>query len=140
MLGAILSLIGCQLAGELIREAAHLPIPGPVIGMFLLAALLAVRGGKAGDTIPPALSRAADTLIGTMGLLFVPAGVGIITEAHLLREEWRPIVAALIGSTVLSVAVTGVIMHRLTLPSRATQSSATKSRTPPDGIGGLHHE
>jgi len=39
MLTAFLYLIGCQLIGELIREMFHLPIPGPVIGMFLLAAL-----------------------------------------------------------------------------------------------------
>jgi holin-like protein len=46
MLTAILCLIGCQLAGETVREVFHLPIPGPVIGMFLLAAILALRGGR----------------------------------------------------------------------------------------------
>ena len=46
-----------------------------------------------------------------MGLLFVPAGVGIVAEAGLVRKEWLPIAAGLIGSTVLSLAVTGLVMH-----------------------------
>ncbi len=99
MPAALLCLIGCQLVGEFVREALHLPIPGPVIGMFLLAGVLAF-----GRRIPRALEQMADGLIGHMGLLFVPAGVGIVAEAGLLRQEWLPIVAALLGSTCLGVA------------------------------------
>jgi holin-like protein len=112
MLTAILCLVGCQLAGELIRQAAHLPIPGPVIGMFLLAGILALRSRKAGARVPLALDRTAENLINVMGLLFVPAGVGIIAEAKLLQEQWLPILAAVLGSTLLSIIVTGVVMHR----------------------------
>jgi len=111
MLTAILCLIGCQLIGELIREATQLPVPGPVIGMFLLAAILAVRSRYASSAIPPALEKTAEALIKMMGLLFVPAGVGLVAETHLIREQWLPILAALFGSTVLSTAVTGLVMH-----------------------------
>jgi len=117
MLTAVLCLIACQLIGELVREAFHLPIPGPVIGMFLLAAALALRGGRADGAIPPFLEKVAETLIGHMGLLFIPAGVGVIAEAGLLRQQWLPIVAALLGSTFLSLAVTGLAMHWLTRSS-----------------------
>ena len=119
MLGAILCLLGSDLAGELIRQAFHLAVPGPVIGMFLLAAGLAVRS-QAGRPIPVPLETTADNLIGVMGLLFVPAGVGIITELHLLREQWLPIVVALLGSTVLSLAVTGAVMHLMSRPRRSS--------------------
>ena len=54
-----------------------------------------------------------------MGLYFVPAGVGVITQAHLLRREWLPILCAVAGSTLLSIAVTGLAM-RLTLGSVRT--------------------
>ena len=63
-----------------------------------------------------ALGNTAETLIGHMGLLFVPAGVGIITELGVLRAEWLPITAGLIGSTVLSLAVTGLVMHWASSP------------------------
>ena len=104
---AILCLILCQLAGQVVSAAARLPVPGPVIGMFLLALLLVLRGGR----IPAELDRMAEALVGTMGLLFVPAGVGIIAEGGLIQREWLPILAAVVGSTILSVAVTGVVMH-----------------------------
>src|SRR5436305_180718 len=45
VLVAFLVLIGCQLVGELLRNALHLPLPGAVIGMLLYAAALA--GGHA---------------------------------------------------------------------------------------------
>ena len=101
MLPAILTLMAFQLVGEAVRDAFSLPIPGPVIGMFLLAAVLVIRGRRV-DRVPPALEATADTLISHMGLLFVPAGVGIIAEADLLRQQWLPVVAAVVGSTVLS--------------------------------------
>ena len=125
MLNAFLCLIGCQLVGELIRQAADLPIPGPVIGMFLLAAILAIAAGRRGGFMPASLGRTAETLINLMGLLFVPAGVGVLAELDLLRKQWLPIVAAVIGSTVLSTAVTGWIMHR-TMSSRRESEASTE--------------
>jgi holin-like protein len=117
MTAAILLLIACELVGEIAREALTLPIPGPVIGMFLLAAVLSVRKDRPErPAIPAALGTTAETLISHMGLLFVPAGVGIITEVGVLRAEWLPIVAGLIGSTVLSLVVTGLVMHWTTSP------------------------
>jgi holin-like protein len=115
MPAALFILIGCQLIGEVLRAALHLPVPGPVIGMFLLAAALASRdrGQADEDAAPSPLRRTSDALITHMGLLFVPAGVGVIAEATLLRSEWLPIVAGLIGSTVLGLTVTGVVMHRI---------------------------
>ena len=117
MIAAILLLIACELVGEVAREALSLPIPGPVIGMFLLAAVLSVRKDRPErPAIPAALGCTAETLINHMGLLFVPAGVGIIAEIGVLRAEWLPIVAGLIGSTVLSLVVTGLVMHWTTKP------------------------
>ncbi len=113
-LTGLLVLIVCQLIGEGVRNALHAPIPGPVIGLFLLATVLAIadRGGTgAGGATRASLERTSETLISHMGLLFVPAGVGVIAEAGLLRQEWLPIVAALVGSTILGLAVTGLVMH-----------------------------
>ena len=129
MLNSFLCLIGCQLAGELVRETTGLPIPGPVIGMFLLAAMLVLRTETAGLAIPSALEQTTQALITLMGLLFVPAGVGIVAEAALLREEWRPILAALLGSTVLSVLVTGLVMHWMALGSTASEAPAAPSES-----------
>ena len=51
-------------------------------------------------------------LVSQMGLLFVPAGAGIISEGDVLRHEWLPIVAAVVGSTLIGLITTGWFMHR----------------------------
>jgi holin-like protein len=109
-------LIGLQLVGEVLRQTLHLPLPGPLIGMALLTVWLVARGsaGAAAEhAIPPPLLKAANGLIANMGLLFVPAGVGIITELDVLRCQWLAILAGLLISTVLGLAVTGLVMHRV---------------------------
>jgi holin-like protein len=122
MIGAFLVLITCELVGEIVRGALDLPIPGPVIGMFLLASVLVVRDRLDRPATPEALDRTAGALISHMGLLFVPAGVGIIAQAGLLRSQWLPIVAGLVGSTVLGLAVTGLVMHWTNRPRDQTHS------------------
>jgi holin-like protein len=114
VIAGLATLIGCQWLGELLRRGLHLPIPGPVIGMFLLAAVLvAANRGRAETAVSAGLTQTAGILIRHMGLLFVPAGVGVIAESSLLRQQWLPIIAALIGSTLLGVAVTGLVMFRV---------------------------
>jgi len=136
MLFALLVLIGCQLIGELAREAFHLTLPGPVIGMFLLAAILVIRGGKRQRPLPPDLEKTGEALIASMGLLFVPAGVGVVAEADLLRQEWLPIVVALCVSTILSTAVTGGVMHfMMNRPKRPSVDA-----TLPQGLGEPSHD
>lgn len=97
-----------QLIGEVLSRAIGLPIPGPVLGMALLFTVLVIRG-----RIPEEMQTTASGILQILGLLFVPAGVGVITHLHLLANEWRPIAAALLGSTILSIIVTGLVVRAL---------------------------
>lgn len=97
-----------QLIGEVLSRAIGLPIPGPVLGMALLFTVLVIRG-----RIPEEMQTTASGILQILGLLFVPAGVGVITHLHLLADEWRPIAAALLGSTILSIIVTGLVVRAL---------------------------
>ena len=82
MIAAFLVLIGCELVGEMLRSSLDLPVSGPVLGMFLLTGILAVRKDTPNaQAIPYALGRTADALISHVGPLFVQAGVGIVAEA-----------------------------------------------------------
>lgn len=85
-----------------------LPIPGPVVGMLILLAGLVVRGG-----VPEGLDAITRGLLGNMGVLFVPAAVGVMLHFRLIAEEWLPIGVAILVSTVATIAVTGVVMTRL---------------------------
>jgi len=111
MIGGFFLILVCDLLGEALREMAHLPIPGPVVGMLLLAVLLVVSSPRPNTELPPQLERTAETLIANMGLLFVPAGVGVITEMSVLEAEWLPILVGLIGSTLLGLIATALTMH-----------------------------
>ena len=108
MLGAITLLLVYQLVGEVIALAFKLPVPGPVIGMLLLFLTLLARGGVADE-----LRNTANGLLSHLSLLFVPAGTGVMAHLARVADEWVAIAAALIGSTVLTIAVTALVMRAL---------------------------
>lgn len=117
MLGYLTLIFCCQLVGELVVVAAGLPVPGPVIGMAILFVFLVVKGSLA-----PQLATVADTLLGNLSLLFVPAGVGVMLHLSLLGRDLLPISAALIFSTSLTIAVTALLMNWLSQFSKDAQS------------------
>jgi holin-like protein len=108
MIGALAVLLLCQLAGEALARAAGLPVPGPVLGMGLLLAALLVRGRA-----PDALGRTADGLLAHLGLLFVPAGVGVVLHLDVLAEAAAPLALAVLGGTLLAVGTTALVAQRL---------------------------
>ncbi|WP_216636368.1 CidA/LrgA family protein [Chloroflexus islandicus] len=71
MIDALLGILLFQLIGEVVSRGLNLPVPGPVVGMLLLFAILRWRGGP-----PEALSNTAHGILANLPLLFVPAGVG----------------------------------------------------------------
>jgi holin-like protein len=108
MLGALTLLLVFQLIGEVLAQLFALPIPGPVIGMALLFAALSLRGGPS-----DALRDTAQNLLQHLSLLFVPAGVGVMLHFHRIGDEWLPLAASLVGSTVLTIAVTALVLRAL---------------------------
>ena len=114
MLRAVTILLLYQLAGEVIARALSLPVPGPVIGLALLFATLVVRGAVADD-----LRDTANGLLAHLSLLFVPAGVGVMVYLDRIGREWLAIFTALIVSTVLTIAVTALVLRAMLRRSAA---------------------
>jgi holin-like protein len=106
MIGALAALLSCQLLGEIIARLAGLPVPGPVIGMMLLVAALAWHG-----EVPAPLRATGLELLRHLSLLFVPAGTGIMLHFHRIAAEWLPILASLLVSTALTIAVTAIVFR-----------------------------
>ncbi len=112
MLNALTNLVLCQFLGEVAARAASLPLPGPVVGLVLLLAVLVVQ-----DRAPdPALRQVSGWLLSHFGLLFVPAGVGIITQLDVIKASWLPLLVAIPVSTLLGLVVTGFVMQVLARP------------------------
>ena len=104
VIGAITLLLLCQLAGEAVHRAAHLPLPGPVIGMVLLAGWLGlVRKQR------PTLEAVAGWLTAHLAVMFVPAAVGLVDQGPVLARYGVGIVVATVVSTLLTMVVTVLV-------------------------------
>ncbi|MCE7028183.1 CidA/LrgA family protein [Jiella avicenniae] len=124
MLQALTAILLCQLAGETISAASGLPLPGPVIGMVILFAVLVIRKG-----VPRDIGVVGDALLANLSLLFVPAGVGIMQHAARLEDEAGAVVAALVGSALVTIAVTAFVMNRLGPGRGAGQSRSNEAES-----------
>lgn len=113
-------LLLCQSVGEAIARLAHLRLPGPVLGMLLLIALLQwprVRGP---------IGAAAEVLLAHLSLLFVPVGVGVMTHLGLLSQYGLRLLVAITLSTWIGLAVTAGLLRAL-----LRRSAAAPARTRP---------
>jgi len=108
MVGWIAIVLGCQLAGELVAVSTGLPVPGPVIGMVMLLAYLMQRG-----SLPDPLDALAGALLRHLFLYFVPAAVGVTAHFALVASELVPLLAAVVVSSALSLAVAGWLVQAL---------------------------
>jgi holin-like protein len=115
--GAVIGLvilITLVLLGTVAQKSLRLPLTGPVVGLVFLsaAALLLERLHVASSRrLMRHLAPVGRLLLTHMGLFFVPAGVGIVTMANVVRGEWLCIVVALAGSTGLSLTAASLVTH-----------------------------
>lgn len=104
MLASLTVLLVCQLVGEFLVRLIDIPIPGPVLGLVLLLAGLAVRGSA-----PEPLREAANGLLKHLSLLFVPAGVGVMLHFERIGAEWMALIGAVLLSTWATIAVSAAV-------------------------------
>jgi holin-like protein len=108
MLEYLTLILACQLIGEFAVSTANIPFPGPVAGMILLFVFLLIKG-----EIPEELGNVSAALLNNLSLMFVPAGVGVMVHFKLLGSDALPLSIALIVSTLLTIAVTALVMTLL---------------------------
>lgn len=93
-----------QLTGEIISMYFKLPVPGPVIGLFIYLVLLFY------PPIRRATIFASHHLLMIMPMLFVPIGVSIIQFKQQLIEHGIAFLGILIVSTWIGLIVTAVVL------------------------------
>lgn len=103
MILGLIGLLACQLVGEVVVRLTDAPVPGPVVGMVLLFAVLRLR--RYDDTAP--VVRAGDYLLAHLQLFFVPAGAGILVYLGVLRTHAVPIAVGLLGTWLVALAAVG---------------------------------
>ncbi|OLP56454.1 hypothetical protein BJF92_10055 [Rhizobium rhizosphaerae] len=96
-----------QLIGEILAYATHGAVPGPVIGMALIFLCLFLFKGqdrlKAFETHTLSASR---LLLANLGVLFVPAGVGIVQHLDMVADRGPQLIATILLSTLATLLVT----------------------------------
>ena len=116
----IFLLIVLQLVGESIVQVSGLPVPGAIIGLVLLYVILVLRG-----EIPDEMSRTSGFLLQNLGVLFVPAGVGVIAYLPMIATQWWSILLVLLVSVTATIAITGLVLTWLSPPAiEAVEASA----------------
>lgn len=112
MLNALAILLVFQLAGEVLVQWLALPVPGPLVGMLMLFAVMLAR-----SSLPDALRATTNAILQHLMLLFIPAVTGVIVYFDRVGGEWLPFVVAGVGGAAITMAVTAVTF-RLMLARR----------------------
>jgi holin-like protein len=106
MIAGLVEILVFQGLGELVSRFLLPMIPGPVVGLVLLLAWFRLRGGVA-----PAVDLVASALVQHLGLLFVPAAVGVVMYWPQLRSHALAVVVALVASVVLTIAASALVLR-----------------------------
>ncbi|PNK88681.1 CidA/LrgA family protein [Serratia odorifera] len=96
----------CLFAGNAISALLPITIPGSIIGMLLLFALLSSQ------LLPAKWVRpGCNVFIRYMVLLFVPIGVGVMQYYRQIVDHLAPLLVSCLVSTVLVLVVVGYSSH-----------------------------
>lgn len=108
MIAGLVQILLFQGLGEIVARFFLTLIPGPVIGLVLLLAWLRLRG-----SVPQPVDFVATAFSQNLGLLFVPAAVGVVIYWPHIRAHALAVVAALVVSVIATMAVTALVLRVL---------------------------
>ena len=94
--------------GEILHYFIPLPIPASVYGLVLMLAAL-----QSGILKVDQVKEVSNFLIEVMPMMFIPAGVGLLTAWEALKPIWIPIAVITIVTTVIVMAVTGKVTQAM---------------------------
>lgn len=104
-IGEIGFIAALSLIGQVMSSFFHLPLPGNLVGMFLLLFLL-----FSGLVKESQIQNGADFLLKYMSLFFIPAGVGLLAHWNIIEKEWLSWLLTVLLSTALVLMVTGKLV------------------------------
>lgn len=104
----ILLLTGLSQLGQWLSHTFSLPLPGNLIGMFLLLFLLFT--GLLKETH---VKEGADLLLKFMSFFFIPAGVGLLAHLELIQSTWLTWLLTLLATTLIVLISTAKLVDFL---------------------------
>ena len=104
----IAALIAVWFAAEAAMHALGVPVPGGIVGLFVLLLAFGLHWLS-----PHSFARGAQWLLAEMLLFFVPAVVAVVNYAQLLMVEGWKIFLVIAISTMLTLGATGLVVDRV---------------------------
>ena len=101
----LFSLIGEVLS---ILIASFIAIPGSVIGLVLLFLALQLNVLKVEQ-----VDEVGTWLTSNMGIFFVPAGVGLMTNFGVLADTWWQLLVIMVVTTILMMVFVGKVVQSI---------------------------
>ena len=93
---------------EMCNKLLPLPVPAGVYGLIFMLIFL-MQG-----IIPlDAVEQVGNFMLETMSIMFLPAAVGIMTVTKLLMPVLVPYLVIIVLSTIIVMAVTGLVSQRI---------------------------
>jgi putative effector of murein hydrolase LrgA (UPF0299 family) len=108
MIKGLVQLFIFQALGELLSKFELPFMPGPVLGLVLLLAYLALRGH-----LPASIDLVGSGILQHLGLLFITASVGVVLYLPILQTHAWAIAATLVVSVLATIAVTAGLLKLL---------------------------
>lgn len=105
--------------GEILNFLIPLPIPASIYGLIILFIALCTKRIRLNQ-----VEKAADFFLTIMPVLFVPPAVGLMTKWPILKDSLAGLLITCLLSTIIVMAVTGVIAQTLISRSKQTAGSA----------------
>ena len=107
--GLKLVVLGLLYAGcQWLVKRTGIPVPAGLLALLVLIALLLTR------LFPErAVDEGGDLLLRYLPVIFLPPGIGVIRELHLLRGHGLGLALVLLGSLVVGQVVAGVVGQKV---------------------------
>jgi len=80
--------------------------PGPLIGMLLLLLCLQLKWVSLEK-----VERVGDHLLAHLSLLFIPAGVGVVSSWGLIKSQALTISLLIVVPTLVVIGITGLVVE-----------------------------
>jgi holin-like protein len=106
MIPGLVQILLWQGLGELVSHFFLPIIPGPVLGLIFLLIFLIIKG-----QVNSSLALVSDAFSQHLGVLFIPAAVGVILFLPQLKAHAVAVISALLISVVLTIVVTAIVLR-----------------------------
>ena len=113
----IIVLTAFNQVGHIFAEHLHLPLPGNLVGMLILLALL--LGGVVRLSW---IESGASFLLGNLAFFFVPIAVGLMGFADALQHDGLSWLVTLVLAAGVGIWAAGLVTQALALRARSHES------------------